>query len=734
MNKLKINLSRKQFCNNFLRLFALCFFLLAVNSVMAGELIVDFGNSQSANIYNLTAFPGWNNVNYSQHTGYVDADHDGLAMTSGTENYDNWQSISGTAMGFNEGDTIIATWYNNTGSIVSLWRPLISFTDNDSPDAAEGQPQWYAMGKIGQLPPENTNYLYNGQTVQTIYIFTSQETTTGNAPSSAGSHSVINICNNDSDYHGLVLDKIEIQRAAGSKPLAPASLQASRSINLPYSKIDLTWQPSAATGDVDIHHYRIFRNNLWVGKSSTTSFSDANLEPDKTYTYSVLALNIFNSKSLLSGEASASTAVFPTESGLLAPSDISYLGAFVFPVDTTGSSWNYRRGGLAYYPAGDPNNIDGDTDFPGSLYATGHTYDKLAAEISIPMPVISKNFSDLPVARTLQNFQAIEPQNTNQSNYLTIGLTYLSHNNKIYSTFYYWYNVSFTKEVTHGAFDPDFSNIYGGWWVGDRNDHDHPHFDAYAKFLGVIPEQWVKKNTPGKYLASGGERGGSSPDGPGLVAIRAWDTSPDIIPAADAELEQTTLLQYKNDGQATMNGWIQNDYFNGLAWVTAGTKSALLFSGVKAFGEYYYGYRDGATTSELGYNIPVSHNLDGGSKGGQARSYRAMIIFYKPDDLARVAKSQAGLLSSGAQDYMETWEPQPYAALDIDKYLIQVNPNNPDGRSRLEAMTYDRARGLLYITEQGADGNLADAIHVFRIKINTPTLNTPKIRSIMIVK
>lgn len=690
---------------------------ISINSVSWAEtkLVVDFGGNAQGNVFNSIDFPGWNNVSFSSHTDYTTGDSEGLTMVSGADKYDNWQSISGSEVNFKPGDTIIASWFNVTGGVVSLWRPLISFVDTNYPSETQGDPQWYAMDRYGtSLRQErNVNYLQDGSTVQTVYTITSSDTAPGNAPPSAGNHTVINICNRNANYKGLILDKIDIVKAADSTPLPPVNVGAERDVKLPHGRIKISWDPVSPVGGVAIDHYRVYRNNLWVGRSDEEQFWDSNLEPGKSYTYAVEAVNIFRSRSGPSQLIAISTAPFTYKNGAINPERITYLGAFRFPSDTQGSSWNYRRGQLAYYPDGDPNEVDGDHDFPGSLYGTGHTYDKMGAEISIPHPVVATNPENLPRATTLQHFHEIEPANTFDTNYVSVGLTYLTQNKRFYSTFYYWYNVSFKKMITHGAFLPDFSDIDGGWWVGQADDDLNPRYDTYAKFLSEIPENWASENTPEKYLLSGGQRAGSAPDGPGLVAIDAWGEDGDDIPEANEELSYTTLLEYKSDGIDTMNGWIDNDYFDGVAWVVDRSGAAVVFGGQKAYGEYFYGFQDGTIYQEVIHNVPANSGTDGGSKGGQARSYRAMLLFYDPDELARVAKSQSGIYHPDDPLFMEPHQPQPYGVADIDDFLFRPNPNDPSGGTRVESVTYDPQRGYLFIVEPNVFANQEDCIHVF---------------------
>jgi hypothetical protein len=98
-------------------------------------------------------------------------------------------------------------------------------------------------------------------------------------------------------------------------------------------------------------------------------------------------------------------------------------------------------------------------------------------------------------------------------------------------------------------------------------------------------------------------------------------------------------------------------------------------------------------------------------RGWWTTRWDAQFILYDPADLARVA---AGT--------METWEPQPYARLDLDEALF-ANPSGvePDmlgggdqRRYRIGEATFDRANGLLYVLEQFADG-AQPLVHAWRV-------------------
>ncbi len=99
-------------------------------------------------------------------------------------------------------------------------------------------------------------------------------------------------------------------------------------------------------------------------------------------------------------------------------------------------------------------------------------------------------------------------------------------------------------------------------------------------------------------------------------------------------------------------------------------------------------------------------------RGWWSNRFDAQLILYDTDDLALVA---AG--------YMEPWQPQPYAAIDIDEHLylsppewdIQLVGTGDQRRYRIGDAAFDRANGLLYVLELYADG-ARPVVHVWRVE------------------
>lgn len=92
--------------------------------------------------------------------------------------------------------------------------------------------------------------------------------------------------------------------------------------------------------------------------------------------------------------------------------------------------------------------------------------------------------------------------------------------------------------------------------------------------------------------------------------------------------------------------------------------------------------------------------------------WETQFLFYDPADLARVARGE-----------LASWDPQPYASLNIDDRLF-FNPSGVETdmlgtgvqrRYRIGDVAYDRANGLLYVLELFADGG-KPVVHVWRVR------------------
>ena len=213
-------------------------------------------------------------------------------------------------------------------------------------------------------------------------------------------------------------------------------------------------------------------------------------------------------------------------------------------------------------------------------------------------------------------------------------------------------------------------------------------------YLFDIPRTWANAYTDGRSLATGRFRdGGQAAQGPALFAIAPWaEGNP---PTAGATLPATPLLLYTavtDEGQHTLNSYHHSDEWTGGAWLTAGDKAAVIFVGTKGIGDCWYGCADGTDQP------PWPGDCD---RGWWSTGFEAQILFYDPADLAAVARGEK-----------ETWEPQPYAVLKIDRYLHHITSTQQ--KYHVGAAAFDRERRLLYILEPLADDD-KPLVHVWRV-------------------
>ncbi len=431
----------------------------------------------------------------------------------------------------------------------------------------------------------------------------------------------------------------------------------------------------------------------------------------------------------------------------LAPSDLTYLGAFRLPdVGERPQTFAYGGNAMTFRPGGDPGGAsDG---FPGSLFVTGHDRipfgelpdgDQLA-EVGIPEPGLSRQVDDLPVAPLLQGFRDVTGGLfAGLDEIPRVGLLYLDRPETGPKLHVAWgqHLQPDPPAPSHAWCDPALAtpSPRGAWFLGDESPY------AVNGYLLEIPAAWADVHAAGRVIGTGRYRdGGWSGMGPALFAYRPWTDAAGTPPPAGTRLADTALLRYATSVETdrierSLSGYQHADEWEGGAWVTtASGRSAVVFAGTKGIGaRYWYGYVnpagadlpcvDGAFVGQF----PVCRMADGSpcppadlvecaghtsNRGWWSSRFAARLLFYDPADLARVA---AGGLSP--------WEPQPYASLDLDDRLY-LNPSRVDEdelgtgvqrRYRIGDVAFDRASGLLYLLELFADG-ARPVVHVFRAR------------------
>ena len=162
-------------------------------------------------------------------------------------------------------------------------------------------------------------------------------------------------------------------------------------------------------------------------------------------------------------------------------------------------------------------------------------------------------------------------------------------------------------------------------------------------------------------------------------------------------LKTTPLLLYDNviapSPQKTLKGYSHTDEWNGGAWLTTGSKAALIFVGNKGVGYTWYG-------CDQGQECPPDCDC-GESRGWWSNTIQAQMIFYDPGDIAQVAQGK-----------MAPNMPQPYAVMNLDAHLYHITSERQ--KHHISAVAYDRPNGLLYIFEPFADGDKT-IVHVWKL-------------------
>ena len=440
----------------------------------------------------------------------------------------------------------------------------------------------------------------------------------------------------------------------------------------------------------------------------------------------------------------ASTLVAALPDKIIDPLSLQYLGAFTLPAGgDRPRTFDYGGNAMTFNPAGDPDGPD--DGFPGSLFITGHDrlpYGELpdgsqVAEVTIPVPSLDRDPALLPGAAFLQDFADVTRGHfTTMDEIVRTGLLYLDTPASGPRLHIAW-GQHFEPDPpapTHGWFSPDLSKpeFTGEWFL------DGQSWYSINDYLFEIPSAWADDHAQGRVIATGRFRdGGWSGMGPALIAYRPWDGNGNPPPNG-ATLETTALLRYADSTETdiierSLDGYQHPDEWNGGAWLTDPSgSSAVLFAGTKSNGDkYWYGYVNPAGADQPCVDTDVTDfvtcRLSDGSpcpaedftgcpahndyRGWWSTHWDAEFLFYDPTELARVANGE-----------LASWEPQPYAILDIDEHLL-FNPaevetdmvgTGEQRRYRLGDVAYDRANGHLYVLELYANG-AAPVVHVWHV-------------------
>ncbi len=462
------------------------------------------------------------------------------------------------------------------------------------------------------------------------------------------------------------------------------------------NRIDLTWDPAPG----NIRNYKIYVDGIYREWTTANSITMYLLEQDTEYDFQITAVDEDNVEFIVVDSLVKRTRPLLAGEELINPSSgLVYMGAFRLPAYSgDDSNWGFMMGDITFYPEGDPDNTD---DYPGSIYAPGNATQRYFAEITIPVPVIStnKDYNDLNRAETLQEFADIQSPNMPDGPAAAPpAIEYLpaqpgQSDPYLYTCFGDDYQVGGERLKSFGAGDMDLSNPIGGWYLGPNVNYSEPQYMTTIDYIFDMPEPLNDH-----LLIAGGSRYGAYHWGPVLLAYSPWnDGSP--LPGDGTELSFTPLLMYdartteqnyydKDEDENYLNGAGVNDIWRGAAWTNVEDKSAIVISGIKGHGDYWYV----------------------GGAGPRMSNYRSLLLFYDPRDITAVAD---GLRQPD--------EPQPYAVIDLDEIMFSINENDEYWAINSKGpggIAFDRENKIIYMVEQKVYGMYDDEaiIHVWELQ------------------
>lgn len=191
-------------------------------------------------------------------------------------------------------------------------------------------------------------------------------------------------------------------------PTVPTNVTAT-ALNAVSIRVDWT----ASTDNVGVTGYRIFRDGVQVGTSTTTSYTDTGLAPQTTYSYTVSAHDAAGNNSAQSSPATATTPVGDDEPPSV-PTDVTAMpqSAFAILITWTASTDNVGVTGYTVYRDGTAVGTAADTSYtdtglnPSTTYAYTVTAHDAMGNTSVPSspPVLATTFIATTVTLMQDNF------------------------------------------------------------------------------------------------------------------------------------------------------------------------------------------------------------------------------------------------------------------------------------------------------------------------------------------
>jgi hypothetical protein len=384
-----------------------------------------------------------------------------------------------------------------------------------------------------------------------------------------------------------------------------------------------------------------------------------------------------------------SIAAAPSSLPRISPQGLVYRGAFLLPNQVSDrKTFAYGGTALAFNPR------------HGSLFAVGHDWYQLTAEVSIPRLVRSDRLGSLRRARFLQPFSDA----TNGKIDATGGTGnkiggQLVHRGRLYGSVYVYYDASGSQVVSHWARRSTSlagASATGLYRVGSLGA------GFVSGFMAEVPRQWR------------GALGGPALTGNCCIPIisrtsfgpAAFAFDPARL-GSSARVPDTPLVYYPQR-HPTLGAWdatwnpAQGIFFGGGTTVKGvvfpnGTRSVLFF-GTQGTGEFCYGEgtdQPGLAGSPTPDGSTWCYDPDGSSKGTHAYPYVPEVWAYDARALAAVRRGR-----------MRPWQVRPYATWKLGL---------PFGSGVVGGAAYDPARRLIYVSQQYGNGT-DPVIHAFGVR------------------
>lgn len=360
----------------------------------------------------------------------------------------------------------------------------------------------------------------------------------------------------------------------------------------------------------------------------------------------------------------------------LSPSDFAYVGAFAIDADySTDNPWNaYGQRGMTFDPSGDPGNGD---ELPGSLWVTGHDYERHVFELSIPTPVDGVySFSQLPKPTLL----TVPTQFTGGCGSGSAWFAGVEiQDDSIWASCAEWYNVTGEDlpAIMWRRNLSNLSNLQGPFHAGPLGAPEF-HSNRQGMYLFSIPSDWSDAHLGGRTLATGMHRnshGGTM--GPTILVFDPDNPSDAYDLLWYRQRDQPGDNCFSDKSNCDFPGYAACDIWQGTAWVRTSTTDTVLIAGKKFEGAS--DYQPGGWVCDPGFGE---------------------ILFYDPNDFAaRIAGT------------LKPWEVVPYEQWRPSELWHEAH--------EIGGIAYDEAKGLFYVVETHAGPFGSAVVHVYRIKTTT---------------